>query len=585
VAFFRYLPVLLLAAFLAAGPAWAQETVEQETLEPPPVPSPAAAPAPPAPVLSSVPPFVAPPVAAPVAVPGAAGETSPTLTVPPFVQRAVGPDVRGVWDDRTGGLSPELFRDSPVENIQAGFDALTKKIVEEKNPPLALIDPARRLALTLAYNPQEKEGSGANDQLLLKRFRLALLGGRAVAGFFMVDKTSGLLGEADWVDLLNALLLQGKVDVACPALTRAGFAETNPYFQKFRLVCGIRATRLQEKPDFASLRLALDLLREGGEKDAVFFDAAERAMGGMEQRPLGADPTDAVQLAMLALSAAPISKDSLEELSLSPQPIHTMLNASLEWRLTAAFALAQNGRMDTSALEKMVERVSHENPLLDASSDSLPASFFATCRVMQGSDTQVVKAAVLSALVARLSNNDLLSPLGEVLVKLSNDIAPLPDREAEALTFARLQLLQEGKAVSAWWGLAVASPQGRVDAVTLFPLALIRGLIPEETVPEWAAAYAQSSVPAEARQLNILLARVLGVEIPKEVQPVLLGDNTALLDSVMTNPSATRAGETLLGLLLKQEDTANVLEAVRVMLALQQKKGAEIMALTHLRDQ
>jgi hypothetical protein len=466
----------------------------------------------------------------------------------------------GTLTGKKGGLSSSLWQGTEggvvIPLLDQTYEAVNSGTINE----YVLRDLARRVALTHASEPENNPSPGTD--FFAGRVMLAAAAGDPEGALELAKTNPAFIDEENAQRLSAHLLMHSKVVEACadPKLQ----APATPYWQKLSVICA-----LGRPGGKAQAQLALDIMREGGESDALFLEMAEQAASGKKKLSVKTAPggMHVLHAALLAVTGLPPTGAMLEPLSVTPYPLLLHVKGPESWRAKMALELAKTYAATSGTLKNLFSGF----VLNDKITDSLAANpkNLANTKViavslrapyaLRAAETASPKAklALLSLLISQLAPEDLAGALGQLIM----EEAPLPDPNLTegALPVARLAMLQASRYAKDWYALAE-------QHASLAPLAAIRGLLPES---DWATAlmlYAkESSVPLERRAGALGLLEALGHPVGEKAASTLavLGSRLpeAADDHLLRNALEKKAeGEALLRtLLLSPPDTISVL--------------------------
>jgi hypothetical protein len=423
---------------------------------------------------------------------------------------AVGTDFAGTLEPDGGGLGLDMWRGTD----RAKVERLLPLLEPATSPILAEL--TRRLLLSNAVAPP---GRGSGRSLL--PVRAGLLGEMG-----LVDEAVALLRllPADQRDAESARLLTelswraGDPDGACAVV-----AESVPrlpvdrFWQQASVFCQLRAGQADEAA------LGLDLLREHGESDEIFFALAE-ALGGAAQAELPPLPVvTPLYLAMARAAGLPVPGVAIHE----PPPLVLALiaespDAAIEWRLTAAEAAAAAGVLPPRSLAAVYTAEPEDPGVLDTAID-LPdiGATAATRAILYQAAVRAGVPRQRARLVEKALDADVLDPNYWARVRLYlpllAEIAAAPELAWFADDAAR-HLFAGGRLREAGEWVAVLQDDPNAEAAADVPrLAALEYLAGENApVPPVDALVPATDAAAEQRAARL---RAVFAAIEEPVAP------------------------------------------------------------------
>ena len=338
----RRLPALILGAlWLGAGaaPAGAQnQDIPQQPLRlvPPTTLGPTDVPAPSGGVLRTV-------IEAPAAI--SAGSSS-AIEVNPLAD--ITPDSIGTLDPGAGGFGIEMWRGSDRRIVTRLLGLLPETMSSRGMRALA-----RRLLTSMASPPisQFEIADEVEQSLLgLRIQRLMTLGEVAALNDLLAVVPSRRDDELRARTRVEGRLLAHDTTEAC-RLVRNGIASYHqvPYWQKAMVLCQMIAGEVDQ------MMLGLDLLRERGDDDPVFFALAGALFGAEPVIPEDATLTP-LHLAMLQTIGVPLPPGQVARAAPALLlAIAQMPNLDIEQRAAAAERAGAMGLLDGAVLARVYD--------------------------------------------------------------------------------------------------------------------------------------------------------------------------------------------------------------------------------------
>lgn len=473
------------------------------TMEPAPQDAPAADPANPGADLA--------PDATDVA-PGAV--TAPPARSPSGVMveelRAPDPEMAGTLDAENGGLPADLWAGLPRPELEALLAGIPAGLTSP-----AMRDITHRLLLTVADPPP---GDGAARSLVALRLEaLARIGDLAGADA-LLDRTSRPLEDEAaaqaWVELQY---LAGTPETACHRMPDLLGRFNHPVWQKWQMVCQIGAGN----PDLALL--GIDLLREQGEKDDIFFRLAEAASSGQTAPVKGVATPTPIQLAMILASGRVPQADVKVE---GPGPLAALSRVEalpLPLRLAAGERAAALGGLNPTGLDRLYEAVTAPDPkslTLAAARKATPMLRAQFLRALKAEPSPAGRAGLFKGAMLASSTTQQGGAYGKLLLDQIADFRLTVGFASVAPLVARLHILQgQEESARAWLGLAQEDFNAAKDEgafARLWPVAAAAGLVKEASFDQgrWVRELGGDNARDLADQVLIILSAVDGVVEP-----------------------------------------------------------------------
>jgi hypothetical protein len=542
--FLRPMPILMVAAALAAPLSALQAQVPLG-----PQPQPAAPP---------------PPVEAPVTAP-------PPDRIQVQELASVNPNETGLIDDSHGALGAGLWGGTSLGLITRGLPMLPNQAGWRSLRSLEL-----RLLESPASLPAGKQGG--EPVIGLRAGKLAAMGASDAAAQLLSHMPSPQMSPTLRRQQVDGALLAGDNAGACanePAL-RAALPGDN-YTQEVQIFCQFVAGKGNEAS------LGIDLLRDQKLKDPAFFAAADTLSG------LPAGKTDWVsQSSPVAVAMAILAKLPLPDQAVNGAPpilLPALVRAptlSPDAHLAATERSVALGVVQPDALRKLYEEVTATDPLGGANeAGKTPKSRALLYKAAEAQPVPTDRAALIQRALAA---DPATAPLvyGPMLAQLD----ATPDL-ANFAPWAVRGLLASGRyeAVKPWLGVlrAEALSSGGTASAALKPIARLAGLAEPLTDSDLAAwRQARNESPNDANKHTLLLlclATALG-DTPPEDDWLNLLDGPALINGKVSRSALTvgltqaaaaqRRGETALYALLSlgEQRDAEPSEFARLVWAL-----------------
>ena len=244
---------------------------------------------------ASVPDAEAPPPPAPrteEVLPDQVGKPSgPKVTVSGLDE--IDPSGAGILDGSSGGLPSNIYAGSP----RAAIVARIAQLPAAPNSP-AMQSLLRRVLLSSTKPPA---GTTPPDEpsMLAQRLRKLVAGGR-IAEAAMLGAQSGRddrFARQTWAE---ALLLQGRDNDACGDATSLRQSLSDEFWIKLRAYCYLA------EGDTSAATLTIDVMRERGISDDVFFNLASVLTDGSKAKVDALPAPGAIHVALLNRTRTPV---------------------------------------------------------------------------------------------------------------------------------------------------------------------------------------------------------------------------------------------------------------------------------------
>ncbi|MBI1239978.1 MAG: hypothetical protein GC199_11630 [Alphaproteobacteria bacterium] len=567
---FRVRPfAFLIAAALAAGAAHAQSPGAPRQIIP--VPSPRSEPPPPsepAPPASPYPqsgPTPYPPASAPSGF-----EAAPLQTIPGQAGAAGAPSVEvgtldsvdnsavGLLSPDEGGLGSDLWQGSSRATIAA---LLATMPVATRSPAVNAL--GRRVLLSGGSAPRGARQEGAS-LIELRIDRLAAAGENAAIG----DLVARLVEPSEAVrrKAVDALLLEGRDDLACGDASALRLASNDPYWLMVRAYC------YAVEGNAPGVSLTLELMKNFGEGDPVVEALAVQIAEGFPAKISTYRSPSPLGLAFFRLADVTLPADVLKdaepgELS-SIARLHT---ASRDIQLAAAEGAAHVGAIDPKELIPLYAALSFKEKLFanvagSAAALTTPEANALFYQSVVRAKTNAGKVAALSAALRFARTQGAFTMLAQVYGKAAAEILPATDHAAEAPEIVRALLLAGERARARDWTNVIAdASQGEGEILNAAEIRLAVAdpnalqLLRTQQALSWLVAAATTRAPGDPVlrrvELEVGIMDALGFPVPGDVRAqVLQGPlggqgfipTTAVMTGLPAASSENRVGETAL---------------------------------------
>lgn len=262
----------------------------------------------------------------------------------------IDPDTAGVLTQEQGGFGVDMWQQTSRVLVNA---FLPKLPVEASSPAMRSL--MRRLLLTAA-TPPEVSAKGKTDKpgsLIAERVRMLAAMGDFVGVSNLLNVTPSHQTNAELLRIeVDARFLANDIARACGLAASQIAEQIEPYWQKTFIFCQALAGE-HEKAG-----LGLDLLREVGVEDAVFFSLIESFGGGPAANIESLPAPDPLHLAMARAGKAALPADVI--LSGRPGVLRTIAvspNAPMAIRLEAAERAEVAGALPVDTLRQLYTSV------------------------------------------------------------------------------------------------------------------------------------------------------------------------------------------------------------------------------------
>ncbi len=499
--------------------------------------------------------------------------------------------LRTIESDAAGTLTPEQggFGDSMWKGTgRALVDTLLPRLPVNVTSP-AMRDLMRRLLLSAATAP---EGEAEKGGLVALRIRLLAAMGDLEGVNSLLDATPGR-AQIEHLARIEAdtRFLANDNARACALATAQIGRRQSAFWQKAFIFC----QTLAGEHDKAALGVAL--LREMGEKDAVFFTLVDALFEGGTATVESLPEPSPLHLTMARAAKARLPADVIA--SNQPAVLRTIAispNAPVELRLDAAERAEAAGALPIDILRQLYTSVSFSeeelaNPLSKAEAESGPLSRALLYRTALVQTVPTAQAEAAGRALALAREGGRYASTVRAFMPVLKQIRPSEELLWFAPEAVRAFLISgEGEAARVWFGLLRASAlfnqDSRAMLTALLPLARLANSgeaddwTTEKLIEWWKAADGGDQARRHAALLYTLFES-LGEPVPTPLWDALL-DGPQRVTVAMPRPAlwqrlagavdAMRVGETvLLSLLALGEGgpaEANPVVLRRVLLSL-----------------
>jgi hypothetical protein len=545
------LGALVLGAWVAPAAAQSQDNPQQPLrLVPPATLGPTNIPAPSGGVLGTV-------IEAPAAI--SVGSSS-AIEVNRLEE--IAPDSIGTLDPGAGGFGVDMWQGSDRRIVTRLLGLLPDTMSSRGMRALA-----RRLLTSIASPPISQfdvAGDVEQSLLSLRIERLMALGEVAELNDLLAVVPVRRDDEHRARTRVDGLLLTHDTAGAC-RLVRNGIASYHqvPYWQKAMVLCQMTAG------DVDQMLLGLDLLRETGDDDLVFFALTGALFGATPEIPEDATLSP-LHLAMMQTIGAPLAPGQIERASPALlSAIAQMPNLDMEQRATAAERACAMGLLDGAMLARVYDGFSFTAQELAGAigATETMAGVRLHALLYQAARDQNLPASRAEILRVALELGEaegLYQALAPVYLPLLLEIPVTPELSWFAAGAGRaLYAAGRFEQASAWLSLgrqeALINPQASTAAASLWPYSRLAGgaaLTTDGTLAAWRDLRAGMGDGGLPRGQTLLRAafQALGERDPLSWGQIAaegqlanrIAPNAALLYALDEASESRRIGETVL---------------------------------------
>jgi hypothetical protein len=487
----------------------------------------------------------------------------------------------GILDEKSGALPMDIWKNISYSDATASLRNATQAIAGG-NGNNVFQNIVRAAALSKTYEPS---GAAENANAFFNaRVMAAQASGARDGALQLLAKRSEAFKPEDWKAFIESDLRARRITQACALAPDKLAQDTSSFVQKLAIICDIADGKVD------AARLHLDVLREAGETDVLFLELAERAQNPKAKLTRKLENLSVMHLAVIAAGPTKMKPELLEGVLVSPQPVMLGMGLSDVQRLKLAENFARNGQISATEYASLLDSMKYPpkaiaqfrtNPaqLLTVPEKEWPAALrrAAALRAMKEEENTLQKAHIIASSMPGYSNADLLGALGDVLQGEISGIAALPDNAAAAPMMARFLLLRGDKDAENWWRMASAMPANREALLSLFPLALLRGVISDDARGAWFESYSRTqNFSSDRKNYNLALVKSLGVMLPSDI------DSQIAANSIF--PVMDAKDNSISGILsnVSQDTNDATLRAVLALKAMRLHKLAETLVLLKL---
>lgn len=412
------------------------------------------------------------------------------------------PDLAGTLRAENGGLPADLWAGTSRLEVEALLAEIPSGITSP-----AMRDLTHRLLLTVADAPP---GEGSGRGLAALRLEALIRSGDPAGAAALLDRTGRPLeDEAAALAWVEMAYLTGDMERACRTLPDLLGRFNRPGFEKWQIVCQVRAGNADQA------LLGIDLLREQGEKDDIFFRLTEAAAAGQKAPVKGVATPTPVQLAlMLAAGRQPPADLKVSEAASLAALARSEL-VPLPQRLAAGERAAALGTLDGAGLAALYAAVPAADPkALTAAAAAKPtpqlrAQFL---QALKAEPAPAARAGLFKGAMLAASTPQQAGPYGGLLLDGTTDFRLNVGFAVVAPLLARLQLLHgQVDVAKPWLELARDDFNANKDEgafARLWPLAAAQGLVREAEFDKtrWVRDLGGDAARDRADQALILLS-------------------------------------------------------------------------------
>lgn len=453
--------------------------------------------------------------------------------------QTIDPDATGVLSGDNGGFGVDMWAGAGREMV---FALLPRLPVTA--PSITMRELMRRLLLSSATPPK---GDAKGGSLVALRARLLVDMGDLNGADRLIGAAPGHSQSEELIRIEADIrfLLNDNARACALAVGQIGAGATD-YWQKVFIFCQTLAGE-KEKAS-----LGVSLLRELGDKDAVFLQLAGALINGevpaVESLP---DPSP-MHLAMARAAKAPMPKDAISSnLPGILSAIAVTPNSSVELRLNAAEKAEATGALNVDALRQLYVGISFSdkemaNPLSKAEAESGPMGRALLYRASLIQTAPATQAELLARALSLARQGGRYASAARVFMPALLRIPPSPELAWFAPEAARSLLAGgEREAAGAWLSLlrsgAVVNNDLKAALRALMPLARLAGAAEAESwtiddLAGWWEDERKNDGARERAELLYSLFEALGDPIPDGAWDRLL-DGPERITAVMPHPA------------------------------------------------
>lgn len=489
------------------------------------------------------------------AAPAPSVERAPSgIEVDPLAEIAT--DYGGTLDADSGGLPVTMWRGTDRAFVERLLPALP---MVPESP--ALRDLARRLLLSSAEAPA---GEPESNLMAVRAGRLVALGDRGAAAELLGRIPESQL-DAETARLrLEASWLAGEDERACaavPELIRR--FDQDVYLHKALIFCQAKSGQTDEAT------LGLDLLREQGHDDKLFFELVDVLTGLSPTAEIETlDPPRGLHLAMLEASGQKLPEGAADANDADLLAIRLAAAAGAE-RLAATEEAVMLGLAEPAALVRLYREEATTPDEVAAAADATPDSSHARAvlyQAVEGAATPNARAALIRKALETAPRDGSYGVAARIYLPDIDEIQPEPSNAAFAGAAGRaLYLGGRYEQAAAWLDIARAEAPRNPDAAAAVPVLWLLARMAgggESLVwdPGSVAAWRQAQSAVGDAEADLRAARLFaifdGFGQPAGAAWQVLADPAAPGDAVLPYPalwfalgdaaSAGRIGETVM---------------------------------------
>lgn len=405
----------------------------------------------------------------------AVGEQESEEVVPDQVGRPQGPRVTvsglapidpsgaGLLDSSSGGFGSNLWSGSPRQAIATRIGQLP---AAPNSPVMQSL--LRRVLLSTA-NPPTGVTPPTEPSMLAQRLIKLIAGGR-VSEATMLGAHSArddVFARQAWAE---ALLLHGREPEACGDATSLRQSSSEPYWLKLRVFCYI------VENNTPAAVLTLDVMRERGIEDEVFFALAGALADGTVAKVTALPAPTGVHLALLARAnvAAPaalavwLPANKLFSLSLDPTLKLTALERAAVAGLVSPEQLAEAYNAESFSPDQYDDPDEVAPKLVLARGNAL---YF---QAITKRTRAAAKAAAFAAALERADSQNRFALFAQMSRTLARQMPAVAETAWLAPQIARVLLYNGDSKAVALWTTMLTSP---TDAPTVNAIQMQAGLV------------------------------------------------------------------------------------------------------------
>ncbi|OHC75702.1 MAG: hypothetical protein A3G18_03325 [Rhodospirillales bacterium RIFCSPLOWO2_12_FULL_58_28] len=478
--------------------------------------------------------------------------------------QTIDPDATGVLSEGKGGFGVDMWAGAGREMV---FALLPQLPVAANS--ITMRELMRRLLLSSATPPQGDAAAAQGGGLMAIRARLLVDMGDLNGADRLIGATPDHARNNELVRIeADVRFLSNDNARACALAVDQITAGANDYWQKAFIFCQALAGE-KEKAS-----LGISILRELGEKDAVFLQLAGALINGevvaVERLP---DPSP-MHLAMARAAKASLPMDVMSSnLPGILSAVAVNPSSSVDLRLNAAEKAEATGALHVDTLRQLYTDISFSdkemaNPLSKAEAESSPMSRALLYRASLTQTAPAAQAELLARALSLARQDGRYKSTARVFMPALLRVPPSPDLAWFAPEAARSLLAGgEHEAAGAWFSLlrsgAVLNDDSKAALKALMPIARLAGSVEAgdwttDNLADWWETEKENDGARERATLLYSLFEALGEPVPDKIWDKLINGRERItvtaplpalrhrLEKTAHGAAGERPGETVL---------------------------------------